>query len=133
VALAPHPVYARSGTGCRITDVEGEERVDFLNNYTSLILGHRHPEVTRAVERRAALGSAFSIPTPEEVELAELLTARVEYVEIRFCKSGSEAVMLAVKVARAFTGTRSRSSKARIIVRLCGSQRRFHAGRLERS
>ena len=40
VALAPYPIYARSGSGCRITDVEGEERVDFLNNYTSLILGH---------------------------------------------------------------------------------------------
>ena len=49
VALAPYPIYARSGSGCRITDVEGEERVDFLNNYTSLILGHAHPRVTEAV------------------------------------------------------------------------------------
>jgi glutamate-1-semialdehyde 2,1-aminomutase len=105
VALAPYPIYARSGRGCRITDVEGEERVDFLNNYTSLILGHAHPQVTEAVQRRAALGSAFTMPTPEEVELAELLTTRVAYVEqIRFCNSGSEAVMLAVKAARAFTG-----------------------------
>jgi glutamate-1-semialdehyde 2,1-aminomutase len=105
VALAPYPVYARSGSGCRITDVEGEERVDFLNNYTSLILGHAHPQVTAAVQRRAALGSAFTMPTPEEVELAELLTARVAYVEqIRFCNSGSEAVLLAIKAARAFTG-----------------------------
>lgn len=105
VALAPYPIYARSGSGCRITDVEGEERVDFLNNYTSLILGHAHPRVTEAVQRRAALGTAFTMPTPEEVELAELLTARVAYVEqIRFCNSGSEAVMLAIKAARAFTG-----------------------------
>jgi glutamate-1-semialdehyde 2,1-aminomutase len=105
VALAPYPVYARSGSGCRITDVEGEERVDFLNNYTSLILGHAHPQVTEAVQRRAALGTAFTMPTPEEVELAELLTSRVAYVEqIRFCNSGSEAVMLAIKAARAFTG-----------------------------
>jgi glutamate-1-semialdehyde 2,1-aminomutase len=105
VALAPYPIYARSGSGCRITDVEGEERVDFLNNYTSLILGHAHPLVTEAVQRRAALGTAFTMPTPEEVELAELMAARVTYVEqIRFCNSGSEAVMLAVKAARAFTG-----------------------------
>ncbi len=105
VALAPYPIYARSGSGCRITDVEGEERVDFLNNYTSLILGHAHPEVTEAVQRRAALGTAFTMPTPEEVDLAELITGRVSYVEhIRFCNSGSEAVMLAVKAARAFTG-----------------------------
>jgi len=105
VALAPYPIYARSGSGCRITDVEGEERVDFLNNYTSLILGHAHPRVTEAVERRVALGTAFTMPTPEEVELAELIAGRVAYVEqIRFCNSGSEAVMLAIKAARAFTG-----------------------------
>jgi len=105
VALAPYPIYASSGSGCRITDVEGEERVDFLNNYTSLILGHAHPSVTQAVQRRAGLGTAFTMPTPEEVELAELITARVAYVEqIRFCNSGSEAVMLAIKAARAFTG-----------------------------
>ncbi len=105
VALAPYPIYARSGSGCRITDVEGEERVDFLNNYTSLILGHAHPRVTETVQRRAALGTAFTMPTPEEVELAELLTERVAYVDqIRFCNSGSEAVMLAIKAARAFTG-----------------------------
>ncbi|HTR37015.1 MAG TPA: aspartate aminotransferase family protein [Bryobacteraceae bacterium] len=105
VALAPYPIYARSGSGCRLTDVEGEERVDFLNNYTSLILGHAHPRVTEAVERRVALGTAFTMPTPEEVELAELIAGRVAYVEqIRFCNSGSEAVMLAIKAARAFTG-----------------------------
>jgi glutamate-1-semialdehyde 2,1-aminomutase len=105
VALSPYPIYARSARGCRITDVEGEERVDFLNNYTSLILGHAHPQVTAAVQRRAALGSAFTMPTPEEVELAELLSGRVAYVEqIRFSNSGSEAVMLAIKAARAFTG-----------------------------
>jgi len=105
VALAPYPVYARSGSGCHITDVEGEQRIDFLNNYTSLILGHAHPQVTKAVQSRAAMGTAFTMPVPEEVELAELLVARVAYIEqIRFCNSGSEAVMLAIKAARAFTG-----------------------------
>jgi len=105
VALSPYPIYARSASGCRIMDVEGEERVDFLNNYTSLIVGHAHPKVTEAAQQRAALGSAFTMPTPEEIELAELLSARVNYVEqIRFCNSGSEAVMLAMKAARAFTG-----------------------------
>jgi glutamate-1-semialdehyde 2,1-aminomutase len=111
IALAPYPIYAVSGSGCRIRDVEGEERVDFLNNYTSLILGHAHPQVTAAVQRRAALGSAFTMPTPEEVELAELLASRVGYVEqIRFCNSGTEAVMLAIKAARAYTG-RSKIAK----------------------
>lgn len=105
IALAPYPVYARSGKGCRITDVEGEERIDFLNNYTSLILGHADPIVTTAVLERVALGTAFTMPVEAQTDLAELLVSRVPYVDqIRFCNSGSEAVMLAIKAARGFTG-----------------------------
>jgi glutamate-1-semialdehyde 2,1-aminomutase len=105
IAMGPYPIYAASGAGCRIRDVEGDERIDFLNNYTSLILGHADPQVTAAVQRRVALGTAFTMPTPEDVELAELLVNRIPYVDhIRFANSGSEAVMLAVKAARAFTG-----------------------------
>jgi glutamate-1-semialdehyde 2,1-aminomutase len=105
IALAPYPIYAASGSGCRVTDVEGDQRVDFLNNYTSLILGHANPEVTAAVQRRVVLGTAFTMPTPEEVELAELLVARIPYVDqLRFCNSGSEAVLLTIKAARAYTG-----------------------------
>jgi glutamate-1-semialdehyde 2,1-aminomutase len=105
IAMAPYPIYAASGRGCRITDVDGDERIDFLNNYTSLILGHADPRVTDAVHRRVALGTAFTMPASEDVELAELLAARIPYVDhIRFCNSGSEAVMLAMKAARAFTG-----------------------------
>ena len=105
IALAPYPIYAASGCGCRVTDAEGDQRIDFLNNYTSLILGHAEPKVTAAVQRRVALGTAFTMPTGEDVELAELLAARVPYVDqVRFCNSGSEAVMLAIKAARAFTG-----------------------------
>jgi glutamate-1-semialdehyde 2,1-aminomutase len=105
ITLAPYPIYAASGSGCRVIDVEGDQRIDFLNNYTSLILGHADPHVTAAVQRRVALGTAFTMPTAEDVELAELLVARVPYVDqVRFCNSGSEAVMLAVKAARAFTG-----------------------------
>src|SRR5271156_5154687 len=55
IAMAPYPIYAASGAGCRVTDVDGDERIDFLNNYTSLILGHADPIVTAAVERRVAL------------------------------------------------------------------------------
>jgi glutamate-1-semialdehyde 2,1-aminomutase len=105
IAMAPYPIYAASGSGCRVTDVDGDERIDFLNNYTSLILGHADPRVTSCVQQRVARGTAFTMPAPEDVELAELLAARVPYVDqIRFCNSGSEAVMLAIKAARAFTG-----------------------------
>jgi glutamate-1-semialdehyde 2,1-aminomutase len=105
IVLAPYPIYVTSGKGCCVTDVEGEERIDFLNNFTSLILGHADRRVTAAVQQRAALGTAFTMPTEAQVELAELLVSRVSYIDqIRFCNSGSEAVMLAIKAARAFTG-----------------------------
>src|SRR5207247_6737488 len=105
--LSPYPIYDSRGQGCRVTDVEGQERIDFLNNYTSLILGHANPQVTRAVQQRMALSSAFTMPTEVEVELAELIVSRVSYIDrVRFCNSGSEAVLLAVRAARAFTGKR---------------------------
>src|SRR5215472_414016 len=103
--LSPYPIYVSHGKGCRVTDVEGEERIDFLNNYTSLILGHADPRVVQAVQRRVALSTAFTMPTELEVELAELITSRVSYIDqVRFCNSGSEAVMMAMNAARAFTG-----------------------------
>jgi glutamate-1-semialdehyde 2,1-aminomutase len=103
--LSPYPIYVSSGRGCRVTDVEGQERIDFLNNYTSLILGHANPQVTQAVQQRMAFSTAFTMPTEVEVELAELIVSRVSYIDqVRFCNSGSEAVMLAVRAARAFTG-----------------------------
>lgn len=105
VALHPYPVYLKTGHGCRVVDVEGEERIDFLNNYTSLILGHADPDVVDAVQARTAQGTAFAGPTELDVEMAELLVERVPAIErIRFCNSGSEAVMFAIKAARAFTG-----------------------------
>ncbi len=105
ITLDPYPVYVQSGFGCRVTDVEGQERIDFLNNYTALIHGHANPQITRAVQRHAALGTAFSMPTAVDVELAEMLVDRVPYIEqVRFCNSGSEAVMFAIHAARAFTG-----------------------------
>jgi glutamate-1-semialdehyde 2,1-aminomutase len=105
VALSPYPVFLASGSGCRVTDVEGEERIDFLNNFTSLIHGHADPDVTAAAQARIALGTAFAAPTELDVELAELLVERVPTIQqVRFCNSGSEAVMLAVKLARACTG-----------------------------
>ncbi|MFN8060441.1 MAG: aspartate aminotransferase family protein [Vicinamibacterales bacterium] len=101
----PYPVYVASGRGCRVVDVEGAERIDFLNNFTALILGHADPVTLAAVHARLDLGTAFASPTESDVELAELLVGRVPALErVRFCNSGSEAVMLAVKAARAYTG-----------------------------
>src|SRR5512132_3750259 len=105
VYMAPYPPYAATGEGCWISDVEGDRRLDCLNNYTALIHGHAHPAIVEAATRRLALGASFPMPTPEEIDLAALLCERLPSAErVRFQNSGSEAVMMAVKGARAFTG-----------------------------
>ncbi|PPR20782.1 MAG: Glutamate-1-semialdehyde 2,1-aminomutase 2 [Alphaproteobacteria bacterium MarineAlpha10_Bin3] len=102
---SPHPVYAASGEGCWLTDVDGNRYLDLLNNYTSLLHGHAHPAIMEAVTQRLPLGTAFPLPTETEIELAELLCSRVQsFDHVRFANSGSEAVMIALKAARARTG-----------------------------
>jgi len=104
VYMAPYPPYAASGEGCWVTDVEGDRRLDCLNNYTALIHGHAHPAIVEAATRRLAQGASFPMPTPEEIDLAALLCERLPSAErVRFTNSGSEAVMIALKGARAFT------------------------------
>ena len=105
VFAAPYPAYVASAQGATVTDVDGQSRIDFVNNYTSLIHGHAHPRIVDAVTRQLPLGTAVSFPTETEIRLAELLVARVDSLEqLRFTNSGTEAVMLAVQAARAFTG-----------------------------
>jgi len=101
----PYPLYIDRGEGCRTWDVDGAERIDMLGNYTALILGHAHPKVVEAVQRQVARGTAFAAANPVEVELAELLCERVPSLDlVRFCNSGTEATMFAMRLARAFTG-----------------------------
>ncbi|ANK81700.1 MAG: hypothetical protein TEF_13515 [Rhizobiales bacterium NRL2] len=103
--LTPHAIYVKEGHGSKVVDVDGNELIDFNNNFTSLIHGHAHAGVVAALQEQAARGTAFSFATEAEIELAETLTARVEgWDMIRFCNSGSEAVMNAIKAARAYTG-----------------------------
>jgi glutamate-1-semialdehyde 2,1-aminomutase len=107
----PYPIYAASGHGCHLIDKDGVQRLDFLNNMTSLIHGHANPVIREAIIQQLDRGTAFSEPTEEEVGLAELLCHRVETLDkIRFANSGTEAVMMAIKLARAYTG-RSRIAK----------------------
>ena len=107
----PYPIYAESGSGCYLTDVESVERIDYLNNMTALIHGHANPTINLAILNQLQRGTAFSEPAEPELKLARLLVERVPSLEkIRFANSGTEAVMLAVKLARAFTG-RSRIAK----------------------
>ena len=105
VYMKPYPIYAARGQGCRVFDADGVARIDCINNFTSLIHGHAHPTLIDAATRQIALGTAFGLPTESEIDLAELLCMRLAAVEqIRFANSGTEAVMMALKAARAFTG-----------------------------
>ena len=107
----PHPLYADHALGCRVTDIEGVERIDFANNMASLIHGHAQPAVIEAVTAQLQKGTAFTLATEIEVEFAEHLCGRSESFEmLRFMNSGTEAVMAAVKASRAYTG-RSKIAK----------------------
>jgi len=101
----PYPLYIERGEGCRVWDVDGTERIDMLGNYTAMIIGHAHPKVVEAIARQAARGTGFAAANPVEVELATLLCERVPSLDaVRFCNSGTEATMFAMRLARAFTG-----------------------------
>lgn len=105
VLTDPHPVYIAEGEGAWVTDIDGNRYLDANNNFTSIILGHADAGIEAAVRRQLARGTAYSMGTSIEIELAELLVDRVASVDqIRFCNSGTEAVMGAIKAARAFTG-----------------------------
>jgi glutamate-1-semialdehyde 2,1-aminomutase len=100
----PYPFYFQRGQGAHVWDADGIERVDFNNNYTSLVLGHAVPDVVKAVQAVAESGLSFPGPTEHEIRLAEMLVRRVSSVEsLRFTNSGTEATMNAVRLARAFT------------------------------
>ncbi len=105
VYYKPHPIYVERGEGAYLYDVDGNRYLDVINNYTSLIHGHAHPDIERAAIAAMRTGTAFAAPTPAEIKLARLLCDRLPAVDrLRFVNSGTEAVMMAVKAARAFTG-----------------------------
>ena len=101
----PYPSYMESGLGYTLTDADGNELLDFQNNYTSLIHGHAHPPTVAAVQEQIARGSAYSAPMRQQIQLAEIICSRVDSVDlVRFTNSGTEATMHAVRGARAYTG-----------------------------
>ncbi|HEY7711506.1 MAG TPA: aspartate aminotransferase family protein [Candidatus Entotheonella sp.] len=103
--FAPFPFYVDRAEGGILYDIDGNARLDFYNNATSLILGHANPQVTAALIAQAEKGTAYANPTQPEVELASLLTQRIPSVErLRFTNSGTEGVALAIQAARAYTG-----------------------------
>jgi glutamate-1-semialdehyde 2,1-aminomutase len=108
----PAPRYIERGEGAYVVDLDGRRLLDLNGNFTTLIHGHGFAPVVEAVTTQLRDGSCFANPTRSEVALAELIRARVPRIErLRFVNTGSEAVMFAIKAARAFTG---RSAIAKI-------------------
>jgi len=104
-AVGGTPRFMRSGSGCRMVDEDGNEYIDFCMSWGPLILGHAHPDVVRAVSAAVERGMTFGTATKAETEMAEIVCRWVEPVEkVRFVSSGTEAVMSAVRLARAVTG-----------------------------
>lgn len=103
--VPPHPPYAAFGKGAEVTDTNGHVVIDCNNNYTSLLHGHAEADMLSVVGDVAARGTAFGLPTLYEIEMAETLRERTGGIEQwRFCNSGTEAVMMLIRAARAYTG-----------------------------
>jgi glutamate-1-semialdehyde 2,1-aminomutase len=102
----PYPLFAQSGLGARLTDVDGHTYIDYLLGLGPMILGHRPPRVTQAVvEAIQTRGTVFALPTADETVLARKIVAAVPSMEmVRLCNTGTEAVLYATRLARAFTG-----------------------------
>ncbi|MDP6377911.1 MAG: aspartate aminotransferase family protein [Pseudomonadales bacterium] len=101
----PYPLAIEHARGAVLTDADGHELLDFMNNFTSLIHGHAHPGVVTAVREQVGRGSAYAAPSTSQIELAELIADRVPSIEqLRFTSSGTEGTLMAIRAARAATG-----------------------------
>lgn len=102
--MDPYPFYAKYAKEQHITDVDGNSYLDFMINATSLIHGHAAPNIINAIKSQADIGTAYSAPTDGQTKLAKLITERTPSMEtLRFTNSGTEATMMAIMAARAFT------------------------------
>ncbi|PWG62505.1 glutamate-1-semialdehyde 2,1-aminomutase [Sediminicurvatus halobius] len=99
------PVFFRRGEGAWLEDVDGRRYVDYVLSYGPLAVGHAHPEVVRAIQETAALGTSFGAPSELENVLARSVKGLMPSIErIRMVNSGTEACMSAVRLARGYTG-----------------------------
>jgi glutamate-1-semialdehyde 2,1-aminomutase len=104
-SIGRDPIFIHSGTGATITDVDGNQYIDWVCSWGPLIHGHADPDVVAAVTEAAGRGTSFGAPTEGELQLAEQVAGRMPSVEmLRMTSSGTEATMSAIRLARAVTG-----------------------------
>lgn len=101
-AIKPYPFFADNARGSKITDVDGNQYIDYCLAYGPMVLGHSNPQVIAEVEKQLVKGSAYGVPTEKEIELAKLVVKKVPCADmVRFVNSGTEATMSAIRLARA--------------------------------
>jgi len=116
----PYPAYMERGDGCRVYDYDENEYIDFLNNYTSLIHGHGHPGTVSAVREQVARGTVLGSASHVTLRHAEMLCDRIPSLDaVRYCNSGTEATLMAIRAARAF-------SEKDVIVKMDGGYHGAH-------
>ncbi|KRE74661.1 glutamate-1-semialdehyde aminotransferase [Paenibacillus sp. Soil750] len=98
------PLFMESGSGSRVTDIDGNTFIDYVGSWGPLIVGHAHPKVLEAIHATAIKGTSFGAPTLLETEMAKLVIERVPSIDmVRMVNSGTEATMSALRLARGFT------------------------------
>lgn len=104
-AVGGTPRFLKEGEGCRVTDLDGREYIDYIASYGPLIAGHANDRILTAISKAAGRGTTFGCPTTCETKLAETIAGAFDSIEMtRFVSSGTEAVMSALRLARAATG-----------------------------
>ncbi len=103
-AVGLKPLFIEKAKGSRIYDIDGNSYIDYVGSWGPLILGHAHPSVVKAINRAARKGTTYGAPTSSETELAERIHNAFGSIEkLRLVSSGTEAVMTAIRLARAYT------------------------------
>ncbi len=98
------PIFIKSGSGCYLTDVDGNRYVDYVGSWGPLILGHAEPKVVKKINEAVANGTSYGAPTELEVKLAQMVREAMPSLEkVRMVNSGTEATMSAIRLARGFT------------------------------
>ncbi|MGQ9788891.1 MAG: aminotransferase class III-fold pyridoxal phosphate-dependent enzyme, partial [Candidatus Hadarchaeaceae archaeon] len=105
VYFRPYPFVMERAHGCWLYDVDGNRYLDFVNNYTSSVHGHAPPRIVAAIKKQLEEGWVCAAALEPQHRLAEMICRRFRAVEmVRFCNSGTEATMMAIRAARAYTG-----------------------------
>ena len=104
-AVGGQPLFIERAEGAKVYDIDGNEYIDYVSSWGPMILGHNNGSVNEAVVKAASKGLSFGAPTEAEVLLAEKMRSFVPNLEmVRMVNSGTEAVMSALRLARAYTG-----------------------------